>query len=277
MQFQSLMYVVMMILVHIKASFTCNSAEYRIANECCPMCSPGNRVYKHCTEYTSTSCAPCIGSTYIDLPNGLPACLSCTTCDPDFGLMDKQSCRPSSDTVCEPLEGFYCTEPTKDGCKAAQRHSSCKPGQYIRQKGTPSTDTVCSNCTGETYSNGSLTSCQPHTRCVTLNLYQIKPGNHSSDVECGKTNSTAITAGIISAVVIVLLIIGGSIYYLHHLQKINLDCCHLEDFESVPQQETAEVSHPEGQSMISLKTVHCEVNMIGDIPVICGVGITRSP
>ncbi|KAJ8017191.1 hypothetical protein DPEC_G00015210 [Dallia pectoralis] len=205
-QFAGLIWILcLLVLDFVDSQVVCNPSEYSIGDECCPMCSPGTWVYKHCTEFTSTSCAPCIGSTYIDRPNGLPACLSCTTCDPDFGLMDKQSCRPSSDTVCEPLEGFYCTEPTKDGCKAAQRHSSCKPGQYISQKGTPSTDTVCSDCTGETYSDGSFTSCHPHTQCDTLKLQQIKPGTHQSDSECGPETPLP-TAVIIGAVVPLVLI-----------------------------------------------------------------------
>uniref|UniRef100_A0A6Q2WZ80 TNFR-Cys domain-containing protein n=1 Tax=Esox lucius TaxID=8010 RepID=A0A6Q2WZ80_ESOLU len=147
---------------NVDLSAACGPTEYRIGCECCPMCSPGNRVNKHCTEYTSTSCVPCIGSTYLDEPNGLTACTPCTHCDPGFGLRVKHPCRPSSDTVCEPLEGFYCTDPTVDGCKSAQRHSRCKPGQYIRQNGTTSKDTVCVDCTGDTYSDGSFTSCQPH-------------------------------------------------------------------------------------------------------------------
>ncbi|KAK6308522.1 hypothetical protein J4Q44_G00217930 [Coregonus suidteri] len=111
------------------------------------MCSPGNRVHKHCTEFTSTSCVPCSDSTFLDEPNGLTACILCTNnCDPGFGLTVKQPCRPSSDTVCGTLEGFYCLDPTKDGCRAAQRHSSCKPGQYISHTGTTSTDTVCADC-----------------------------------------------------------------------------------------------------------------------------------
>ena len=96
----------------------------------------GNRVHKHCTEFTSTSCVPCTDSTFLDEPSGLMACIPCTNnCDPGFGLMVKQPCTPSSDTVCGTLEGFYCLDPTKDGCRAAQRHSSCKPGQYISHTG----------------------------------------------------------------------------------------------------------------------------------------------
>uniref|UniRef100_A0AAY5LAS5 TNFR-Cys domain-containing protein n=1 Tax=Esox lucius TaxID=8010 RepID=A0AAY5LAS5_ESOLU len=175
------------VLKYLISLFTDLPTEYIIGGECCPMCSPGNRVYRHCTEYTSTSCIPCIGSTYLDKPNGLTACIPCTHCDPGFGLMVKHPCRPSSDTVCEPLEGFYCTDPTKDGCKAAQRHSRCK-----HQTESPSTDTVCTNCTGDTYSDGSFTSCQPHTQCDTLKRLQIEPGTHWSDSECGPQTSPPI-------------------------------------------------------------------------------------
>lgn len=47
----------------------------------------------------------------------------------------KRSCTPTSDTICEPLEGFYCNNSAGYIFKAAQRHSSCKPGQYISQNG----------------------------------------------------------------------------------------------------------------------------------------------
>uniref|UniRef100_A0A673ZAZ1 TNFR-Cys domain-containing protein n=1 Tax=Salmo trutta TaxID=8032 RepID=A0A673ZAZ1_SALTR len=138
-KFQSLIFIkIILTLLNIQRSIACGRAEYRTGDECCPMCSPGNRVYKHCTEFTSTSCVPCTDSTFLDEPNGLTACIPCTNCDPGFGLKVKQSCRPSSDTVCGTLEGFYCLDPTKDGCRAAQRHSSCKPGQYINHTGMSS-------------------------------------------------------------------------------------------------------------------------------------------
>ncbi|CAB1330226.1 unnamed protein product, partial [Coregonus sp. 'balchen'] len=121
-----------LVIVSIGSCIACGRAEYRIGDECCPMCSPGNRVHKHCTEFTSTSCVSCIDSTFLDEPNGLMKCAPCSSCD-------------------------------SDGCRIAQRHSSCKPGQYIRHTGTTSTDTVCSDCTGDTYSDGSLTACQSHT------------------------------------------------------------------------------------------------------------------
>uniref|UniRef100_A0AAZ3RJS9 TNFR-Cys domain-containing protein n=1 Tax=Oncorhynchus tshawytscha TaxID=74940 RepID=A0AAZ3RJS9_ONCTS len=202
------------ILLNIEHCFTYNLLIYKIDDRDCIMCRPGKdlvyfyegliiitiiiliivipkhnyflcifttgyHVHSHCTKSKHTpSCVPCIDSTFLDEPSGKTTCNNCTTCDPGFGLKVKQPCRPSSDTVCGTLEGFYCLDPTKDGCRAAQRHSSCKPGQYINHTGTTSTDTVCSDCTGDTYSDGSFTSCQPHTQCDTLKLQQIKPGTH---------------------------------------------------------------------------------------------------
>ncbi|XP_024259361.2 tumor necrosis factor receptor superfamily member 14 isoform X1 [Oncorhynchus tshawytscha] len=215
-QFESLIWTITIILVleSIGSCIACGRAEYRIRDECCPMCSPGNRVHRHCTEFTSTSCVPCVDSTFLDEPNGLIKCKVCTNCDPGLGLKVKQPCRPSSDTVCGTLEGFYCLDPTKDGCRAAQRHSSCEPGQYISHTGTTSTDTVCAVCPGKTYSDGSLTSCQPHTECEFL---EIEPGTPWSDSECGV--SSLPTAGIIAGVLIGVLFFSDHSWCLFIYEK----------------------------------------------------------
>ncbi|KAM9430523.1 tumor necrosis factor receptor superfamily member 5-like isoform 2-T2 [Salvelinus alpinus] len=245
-QFESLIWIMIILtLLNIQLSIACGRAEYRTGVECCPMCSPGNRVHKHCTEFTSTSCVPCTDSTFLDEPNGLTACILCTNCDPGFGLKVKQSCRPSSDTVCGTLEGFYCLDPTKDGCRAAQRHSSCKPGQYISHTGTTSTDTVCSDCTGDTYSDGSFTSCQPHTQCDTLKLQQIKPGTHWSDSECGPQTSPPIA--IISTVGVVVLAVIAAVVIVTTTRRKRKD--------PIPEtQIPTEVSDTEGTSMLFVGT-----------------------
>ncbi|XP_045063263.1 tumor necrosis factor receptor superfamily member 14-like isoform X1 [Coregonus clupeaformis] len=202
-QFESLIWTIPItsILLNIEPCFTYIRPIYKIGDRYCRMCRPGYRVNSHCTKSTITSCVPCINSTFLDEPSEKTTCNNCTTCDPGLGLKVKQPCRPSSDTVCWTLEGFYCLDPTKDGCRAAQRHSSCKPGQYISHTGTTSTDTVCADCPGKTYSDGSLTSCQPHTECEFL---EIEPGTPWSDSECGVTSLP--TAGIIAGVLIGFLI-----------------------------------------------------------------------
>ena len=51
------------------------------------------------------------------------------------GLRVKRACSSTSDTLCEPLEGHYCTDPIKDGCRGAVEHTKCSPGQYVNQTG----------------------------------------------------------------------------------------------------------------------------------------------
>lgn len=170
----------------------CAYAEYELFGECCPMCAPGYRVQWHCTADISTTCVPCPASTYTDQPTGLTACFLCRVCDAGQGLKVKGNCTQTANTVCEPLEGFYCIEQDKGSCGFAVKHSECHPGQYIRQAGTAFTDTDCGNCAEGTYSNGSFTICQPHSICETEGLQEIKPGTMSSDAECG--NSTSANA-----------------------------------------------------------------------------------
>lgn len=51
------------------------------------------------------------------------------------GLRIKTACTQTSDTVCEPLEGFYCSDGYRGGCRYAVEHRKCSPGQYVKQKG----------------------------------------------------------------------------------------------------------------------------------------------
>ncbi|XP_060788249.1 tumor necrosis factor receptor superfamily member 14-like isoform X2 [Neoarius graeffei] len=178
----------------------------------------GNRVYRHCTEFTSTTCMPCVGSTYTAEPNGLPSCITCTVCDPGPGLRVKTACTRTSDTVCEPLEGFYCTDEYRDSCRYAVEHTKCSPGQYIKQKGTAVKDAECAVCADGTYSNGSLQICKPHTKCEDLGLKEITPGTNYFDVECGRKTPVHLIAGIIVAVAVV--VVAGVIVFLIKHKKV---------------------------------------------------------
>uniref|UniRef100_A0A4W6DFA0 TNFR-Cys domain-containing protein n=1 Tax=Lates calcarifer TaxID=8187 RepID=A0A4W6DFA0_LATCA len=115
-------------------SLTCHPAEYQTGNECCPMCPPGSCVKTNCTEFRSRSCLPCLEGTYMNQPTERTQCFPCTNCDAGSGLKIKTSCTSTSDTVCEPLEGFYCMDVKDKCCMAAQRHKHCEPGQYISKK-----------------------------------------------------------------------------------------------------------------------------------------------
>ncbi|XP_013855771.1 tumor necrosis factor receptor superfamily member 14, partial [Austrofundulus limnaeus] len=162
--------IIMLLMLRVSSvsSITCYLTEYQIGEECCPLCPAGNRVKTDCTEFRSTFCVSCSEETFMDKPNGLKKCTACSVCPAGSGLKVKKPCSRSSDTVCEALEGFFCLELTGSGCSAAQKHKSCKPGQYISTTGSSSSDAECSDCSSGTFSDGSSTSCQPHTQCETL-------------------------------------------------------------------------------------------------------------
>ncbi|XP_061591559.1 tumor necrosis factor receptor superfamily member 14-like isoform X2 [Cololabis saira] len=191
----------------------CHLTEYQTGNECCPMCPAGNQVKTHCTEFRDTSCLPCEDGTFMDKLNGLKQCHQCINCDSGSGLKITP-CTPTSDTVCEPVEGFFCIDPGSPGCTAAQKHKSCEPGQYIRERGNASSDTECSDCSSGTFSNGTLTSCQPHTQCETNHLQVIKAGTASTDAECGEQSFTIlILAGAVVSVIFLCLFVLVLIIY----------------------------------------------------------------
>lgn len=197
----------------------CAHAEYDIDGQCCPMCAPGNCVAWHCTDDTSTTCVPCPEFTYIDEPSGFTKCFTCTVCDANRGIRVNKACTRSSDTVCGPLERFYCIDRIKHSCRSAVQHSECSPGQYIKQAGTGSTDTVCADCTDDTYSNGSFSSCLPHTKCDAMGLTETNPGTQSSDSECGnpQTASTAIALSVIVTLIIIIALV--SVFTIVHIRK----------------------------------------------------------
>ncbi|XP_029102893.1 tumor necrosis factor receptor superfamily member 14-like [Scleropages formosus] len=207
----------------------CDRAEYEIKGECCPMCPPGTRVYKHCTRNSSTSCVPCIGPTFTDKPNGLIHCFPCTVCDKGLHLKTVKKCTATSDTVCGALEGNYCIDPYGGGCRAAQKHTTCKPGYFIKHPGTDSTDAVCEKCPENSYSVESSASCTPHTDCESKGLPTVKLGDSVSDSLCGE-NWIPLLAGIIIVVVIVVVVTVAATYVQNkfNLLKMKVDPKHLE-------------------------------------------------
>uniref|UniRef100_A0A8C9QUQ5 TNFR-Cys domain-containing protein n=1 Tax=Scleropages formosus TaxID=113540 RepID=A0A8C9QUQ5_SCLFO len=175
----------------------CDRAEYETNGECCPMCSPGKL---HCTEFTSTSCVPCIGATFTNRPNGLSYCFPCAVCDQGLGLKTMTECTASSDTVCGVLEGNYCTDPYEGGC--LEKYCLC-----FTVIGTHSNDTVCENCPENSFSDGSSTFCTPHTDCKANRLPTVKAGDSVSDAECGERSQIPVIVAIIALVCYLVVII----------------------------------------------------------------------
>ncbi|XP_026108978.1 tumor necrosis factor receptor superfamily member 14-like [Carassius auratus] len=210
----------------------CNNAEYEINGECCPMCDSGKRVYKHCDEFTSTTCDSCRTGTYTHIPNGLTECLPCSVCDTSNGLREKQACTVTSDTVCGPLPGYYCIDSLYN-CKRAKKHSSCSPGQYINQTGTEFRDTVCDHCPAGSYSN--VTFCILHTDCESLDKTTIREGTDTTDAECSDRVSSSLLTVILSVcgvccIVIIVIIVQKNIKEKRGLNQVptqdlaNLQC-----------------------------------------------------
>ncbi|XP_056455773.1 tumor necrosis factor receptor superfamily member 11A-like isoform X1 [Gadus chalcogrammus] len=186
--------------VAIAASFECLALnEYLAGTECCPECLPGQYVVKDCTERSITKCSRCPDGTFQAGYNEQKQCSNCTKCDAGLGLKVKKSCSSTSDAVCEVLDGFFCSDSNGGGCRTAQRHTVCRPGQYIGQRGTADKDTECLHCTDGTFSDGT-SSCQPHTTCDSG--VQIQQGT-------GSTDSTCIT--YVPSMYILIIIIVGSL------------------------------------------------------------------
>ncbi|XP_048873844.1 tumor necrosis factor receptor superfamily member 14-like isoform X2 [Brienomyrus brachyistius] len=205
--------IILLLCVNYNPCSACGQAEYKIGDECCPMCHPGSRVYRHCTALASTSCVPCPDSAFSDQPDSLGQCSPCTVCVKGLGVKTVTACTPSSDTVCGVLEGHYCINPYKGGCRAANKHTACKPGQFIQQPGTEYTDTVCEDCSDNSYSDGSFTACKPHTHCESRGLVTVKAGDKAADSECGEKSNIALSAGIAAAAAAAVII--GAIYRLY--------------------------------------------------------------
>nr|XP_046254034.1 tumor necrosis factor receptor superfamily member 14-like [Scatophagus argus] len=203
--------VLMILVVNVFRghSLTCRRLEYQMGNRCCPKCLPGSRVKTHCTEFRPPSCQRCTEGTFMNHPTDLSQCFTCTNCDAASGLKLKTSCTATSDAVCEPLEGFYCMDSAEEGCKAAEKHSSCQPGQYISQRGTALRDTECSDCSEGTYSDGTFPSCQPHTQCESVHLQLIKAGTVSTDAECGEQSPDSRGLVVVVGVSVCLIAVAA--------------------------------------------------------------------
>ncbi|CAL8253875.1 unnamed protein product [Arctogadus glacialis] len=184
--------------------------------ECCPSCPPGWHVVKDCTERRITKCSRCPNGTFQAGFNEQKQCSTCTKCDAGLGLKVKRPCTPTSDAVCETLDGSFCSDSNGGGCMAAQSHRlSCSPGHCIGQRGTAVKDTECLHCTDGTFSEGTQSSCKNHTKCDSG--VQIQPGTDSTDSTCIKY--VAIVFIIIGCISLIILVLGACVYRRRNMEK----------------------------------------------------------
>ncbi|XP_035014818.1 tumor necrosis factor receptor superfamily member 14-like isoform X2 [Hippoglossus stenolepis] len=167
----------------------CDTQEYRTqAAECCPMCHEGTFVQSDCTPLSGTRCRPCDNGTYMDQPNGLKKCFSCSSCVADNGLFVWQKCTNKTDTVCDVLNGFFCKSLAEvTGCSMAEKHTRCAAGQRIKEPGTDRTDTVCEDCLMGFFSHDGV-KCTPWTICSETQV-QVKDGDPRADVICSSAST----------------------------------------------------------------------------------------
>uniref|UniRef100_A0A8C6L8T3 TNFR-Cys domain-containing protein n=1 Tax=Nothobranchius furzeri TaxID=105023 RepID=A0A8C6L8T3_NOTFU len=117
-------------------------------------------VVRDCTVDSGTRCGPCETGTFMNRPNGMTKCFSCTSCDPGLGLLTRQRCSATSDSVCGVLDGFFCRTRQSDLESAAV---GFKRRASRFSAGTSRNDTVCEDCPGGSFSPDGV-SCSPWTR-----------------------------------------------------------------------------------------------------------------
>ncbi|XP_005986080.1 tumor necrosis factor receptor superfamily member 14 isoform X2 [Latimeria chalumnae] len=232
--------------VVLKMVASCGPGEYQMENkDCCPMCSPGNVVYRHCTPKTSTTCIPCVDGTYMDHPNGLSKCLTCKICDPDKGLSGDQECTYTKNTQCSCKKGYYCGEPRSNGCGVCGKYTICKPGEKVKVEGTETMNTVCEPCPDGTFSKDEMSqTCSLWTNCDEKGEKKVKEGSSTSDVVCEKESSKVVIVVVVSVLVLVLVAAGiGVLIYLAWKQGILQKYCGKKPGERASPEEIQPCNH----------------------------------
>ncbi|XP_058160724.1 LOW QUALITY PROTEIN: tumor necrosis factor receptor superfamily member 14-like [Dasypus novemcinctus] len=168
----------------------CKDEEYPVGPDCCPKCNPGFRVKEACGELTGTVCVPCLAGTYTAHLNGLSECLQCRVCDPAMGLRTRRECSSTENTVCGCPQRHVCVREDGDHCALCRPHTTCPPGQRVRENGTEWQDTLCEDCPAGTFApHGALHECQPWTQCRGLLEWEAAPGTSSSDATCASSKN----------------------------------------------------------------------------------------
>ncbi|KAL3049659.1 hypothetical protein OYC64_009003 [Pagothenia borchgrevinki] len=127
----------------VAPELSCLSKEYVSKAGCCPMCRKGTIVQRDCSSHAGPLCRRCENGTFMTHPNGLNRCFTCTSCDSGHSLFVLQGCSETTDTVCEVIDGYFCKDVTGTACSAAQKHTTCVPGEWLKEPGTSREDAQC--------------------------------------------------------------------------------------------------------------------------------------
>ncbi|XP_063642060.1 tumor necrosis factor receptor superfamily member 1B isoform X4 [Pan troglodytes] len=108
---------------------TCRFREYydQTAQMCCSKCPPGQHAKVFCTKTSDTVCDSCEDSTYTQLWNWVPECLSCgSRCSSD--QVETQACTREQNRICTCRPGWYCALSKQEGCRLCAPLRKCRPG-----------------------------------------------------------------------------------------------------------------------------------------------------
>ncbi|XP_071022172.1 tumor necrosis factor receptor superfamily member 14-like isoform X2 [Oncorhynchus clarkii lewisi] len=192
----------------------CGPAEYKT--------NDGLVVRRDCTLESSTSCMPCIRGTFMNEANGLTKCFPCSPCDPGQGLFTQTECKPTSNTVCDVLDGYYCRSYSSNSeCSLAVEHTHCSPGQSTKSPGTKTTDTVCEECQHGFYSQHGV-NCTAWTDCAAMGRVKTEDGHSRQDVICNKVPPRIHTTLI--APILLLLGLTVAALFGFYLARAILTC-----------------------------------------------------
>ncbi|XP_042364157.1 nerve growth factor receptor b [Plectropomus leopardus] len=156
----------------------CPSGQYTTSGECCEQCQPGEGVIKPC-GVKQTVCAPCLDSeTFSENFSHTEECQPCTICT---GLLRmKAPCTDSNDATCACDYNYYFNE-ISEQCVPCTK---CPEGHGTLFNCESDRDTVCEECTGDTYSDqeSSREPCMPCSTCDDGETLQ--PCTSFSDTVC---------------------------------------------------------------------------------------------
>ncbi|CAM4673392.1 tumor necrosis factor receptor superfamily member 14 isoform X2 [Caretta caretta] len=197
----------------------CYPGEYEINGECCPMCSAGTRVVKHCRESSSTTCMPCVDDTYTEHPNGLTECMRCKLCDAGARLIIKEKCSYTKNTMCGCDLGYFCRHIAGLDCEMCRPSTMCLPGSMVKEPGTEFRDNVCEVCPDGTFSATNMSrTCQSWTKCEEEGMAELKAGTATSNAVCVQ-RSLSVTAIALIIALAVLSVFAGTAFFLWRRKK----------------------------------------------------------
>ncbi|XP_045050915.2 tumor necrosis factor receptor superfamily member 5 isoform X3 [Desmodus rotundus] len=198
--------------VHPEPLNVCRENQYLVNTQCCTLCLPGEKLVQDCTDTTPTLCHPCGRGEFLDTPNNEKYCHPHKYCDPNLGLQVRMEGTTKTDTICVCNEGQHCVN---DHCDSCAPHSSCPPGDGVKQMATEVSDTVCEPCPVGFFSSVSSASekCHPWTSCEVKGLVERRAGTNKTDVFCDSQDRmrALVAVPVVMAVLLTALLVYACI------------------------------------------------------------------